>query len=161
MGVNQSLACSQANERDSHGFLQGFLRSSILGSHATFHQPSWWRVTQSCGGTLAEIFAGEGKEVTFVDRSTDSWAVRISWDFALNSPFFFFSLFFFFVRYSTRCLNNKYKKSGPKKHVLTIKIACEFSRLSFAPATTCETRLSSRFTRSRGSEWEAVAFAGC
>ena len=35
-------------------------------------------------------------------------------------------------------------------------VACENSRLSFAPATMCETR----YARSSGSEWEAAVFAG-
>jgi len=44
----------------------------------------------------------------------------------------------------------------------TQNVACKYSRLSFAPATTCETRrsLSSRFAHSSGSEWETAVFAG-
>ena len=41
------------------------------------------------------------------------------------------------------------------------RIACEYSHLLFAPATTCETRRqTSRFVGSSGSEWEAAVFAG-
>ena len=49
-------------------------------------------------------------------------------------------------------------------------LACEYTRLSFAPATTCEMHIvagpnerrlySSRFARSSGSEREAAVFAG-